>query len=692
MKFFDTDWNMILQWLKVWEKLSPATRRYYLEAKSHAQSVSAEGYGNELPLALSLGLVESVSSGRIKPTKASAPFRSVMFQLAKWPLFDGKPDRQQLNDYLKKHFTADEFDTLNTWNQPGWDSPRRLEGFLAAQKVADWEQPFLSYHERSGGQRLSGWGWGVEEERSPKTAWFANKATVETAKHLLRLGLESKRPWALQALLGELPEQLRPAVDPALKACLRHGLLFAALDKASFELLIGVCPFTLHMANRLAPVPPAVQKCTGVLGVPFHIEDMTQVLVLAASDECLLNRNDERQFFKSVETRLREDFVALPQWLTGADFHMRLNAATAHLLQLRFVTDTYQKEAKRQLKATPAGRRWLGQSLPDRIREILFESQRLWKDEDWEDEEVSSEDYYSDPYDTADLDDYEDEDEPGLDSGKKGSSGKPNLLAWQKSVWRQAPVEECVSLSDFLDYHARVSATDSGAVRGRAHDDELTQEELRRERLENFFWRALVPCGCVEAAGQGPQDLRFRLSSAGQYLVGLKRSIPCGPANADARVVVQPNFEIVFLGPDLGAEVAMAAFAERCGRNAGTLFRLTRAKMILAASRGVTAEGALAALGKFSSKPVPENVAAEVKAWFASCRSLTIRHSTLLQTPDEETALRTRQLLGASCGQLSPTLLEWPDQQLPSKLITKLRESGVFLETDSPKTPGQPGG
>jgi hypothetical protein len=142
--------------------------------------------------------------------------------------------------------------------------------------------------------------------------------------------------------------------------------------------------------------------------------------------------------------------------------------------------------------------------------------------------------------------------------------------------------------------------------------------------------------------------------------------------------VVQPNFEIVFLGPDLAAEVALAPFAERCGRNVGTLFRLTRPRTILAASRGATAEAVLSTLAKCSSGPVPQNVVEEVKTWFGACRSLAVRHSTLLQASDAESALKAKQLLGPECGQLSATLLEWPEPALPPKLVNKLREQGLF--------------
>lgn len=95
-------WNSFLGWLEVWEQLSPAARRHYLEAPSHAATASpGRGCGDDLELALNLGLVERISNGRIKPTRASVPFRSLMVQLIKWPLFERKPDRAQFTDYLR---------------------------------------------------------------------------------------------------------------------------------------------------------------------------------------------------------------------------------------------------------------------------------------------------------------------------------------------------------------------------------------------------------------------------------------------------------------------------------------------------------------------------------------------------------------------------------------------------------------
>ena len=249
-----------------------------------------------------------------------------------------------------------------------------------------------------------------------------------------------------------------------------------------------------------------------------------------------------------------------------------------------------------------------------------------------------------------------------------------------------------MALTAFLDYHARLShplvnpvVPDSGRPRstsrfggwGRPFRAE-TIEEVCREVLETFFWQRLVPLGCVETTAREDGQIWFRLSSAGKYLFGQTAELAYGEPSADAAIVIQPNFDIVFLHPNLNAEVELSPLAERTGRHVGTLFRMTRRKAILAAAQGTTAEAMLATLAKHSSKPVPANVAEEIRSWFAVCRPLVTRRSFLIEAGDRETALRVQRLLGPRCVVLKDTLLEWRGTGLDPKLRRKLIEQGLF--------------
>jgi hypothetical protein len=184
----------------------------------------------------------------------------------------------------------------------------------------------------------------------------------------------------------------------------------------------------------------------------------------------------------------------------------------------------------------------------------------------------------------------------------------------------------------------------------------------------------------VETTAREDGQVWFCLSTAGKYLFGQTAELVYGAPNADAAIVIQPNFDIVFLHPNLNAEVELSPLAERVGRHVGTLFRLTRRKAILAAAQGTTAEAMLATLAKHSSKPVPANVAEEIRSWFAVCRPLVTRRSVLIEAGDRETALRVQRLLGPRCAVLKDTLLEWRGTGLDPKLRRKLIEQGLFLD------------
>jgi hypothetical protein len=184
----------------------------------------------------------------------------------------------------------------------------------------------------------------------------------------------------------------------------------------------------------------------------------------------------------------------------------------------------------------------------------------------------------------------------------------------------------------------------------------------------------------VETTAREDGQIWFRLSSAGKYLFGQTAELAYGESNAEAAIVIQPNFDIVFLHPNLNAEVELSPLAERAGRHVGTLFRLTRRKAILAAAQGTTAEAMLATLAKHSSKPVPANVTEEIRSWFAVCRPLVTRRSVLIEAGDRETALRVQRLLGPRCVVLKDTLLEWRGTGLDPKLRRKLIEQGLFLD------------
>ena len=126
------------------------------------------------------------------------------------------------------------------------------------------------------------------------------------------------------------------------------------------------------------------------------------------------------------------------------------------------------------------------------------------------------------------------------------------------------------------------------------------------------------------------------------------------------------------------AEAAISRFAGRRGTGLGTLFRITRRSVLAAAASGLTAEQALATLGRLASRGVPDNVRREIAGWFAQTRRITLRPAVLLHCPDAETAGRVLAAGGKNVAPLTDTVVELQEPEMAGTLVRKLREMGVF--------------
>jgi hypothetical protein len=86
-------------------------------------------------------------------------------------------------------------------------------------------------------------------------------------------------------------------------------------------------------------------------------------------------------------------------------------------------------------------------------------------------------------------------------------------------------------------------------------------------------------------------------------------------APAEGPLVVQPNFEIVFLAPAPGVEAELGRFCDRVGRGVGVLFRISRQSLQKAGAAGIDAGQVIALLARKSRSPLPSNVVHEIRGW-----------------------------------------------------------------------------
>jgi hypothetical protein len=165
-------------------------------------------------------------------------------------------------------------------------------------------------------------------------------------------------------------------------------------------------------------------------------------------------------------------------------------------------------------------------------------------------------------------------------------------------------------------------------------------------------------------------------------LLGLAEDFDYGhDHDAQGQLVVQPNFDIVFLSSSPLAEAALARFAERKGRGVGALFAITKKSVHSAAGSGMTATAVLETLERLSAKPIPANVAREIAGWFNQCRRITVRSAVLIHCPDADTAARVVTASGKQAVALTDTVVELTDARAKNVLLRKLHGLGIFAES-----------
>jgi hypothetical protein len=171
------------------------------------------------------------------------------------------------------------------------------------------------------------------------------------------------------------------------------------------------------------------------------------------------------------------------------------------------------------------------------------------------------------------------------------------------------------------------------------------------------------------------------LTDIGRYLLGLADDFDYGPDHdGQGAVVVQPNFDVVFLAPSPLAEATIGRFAERRAKGVGTLLRIAKKAILAAAVSGMTADQVLETLRRLSSKPIPANVAREIHGWFNQCRRIMVRPAVLIRCPDHETATRVIGVLGDRVVPISETVLELRGPDAKSEVLRKLQSQGIFVD------------
>jgi hypothetical protein len=658
MKLTARDLCDFLSILPHYDRLSVYERRTLASIERSPQSCSAIVLGNTLPKLIAAGfLLPASPNGRCAIEPSRQEFMHTLRVLREHPVFHS-PGESTFDGYMDEHFTADEREAL----RHGANVERRERNRILYRQVtsAGWVEEFLSAKDTA---------W--EGSYLPRGAptMFTGPEVLSIAQNMVRWLMAHGGRVVLRDLpaLAPTPELL----SAALLAAMRYALLFISIDPDSMDAALGVWPDIMIEKALEGVQRPRNVSPSETFAPLFLVEDLTALLVACANEPLPLRANDCQLFAKTVRA-VAATLRPLPEWVDDAfdmDPETRLHTTFSYVYTFHLVEEGYPQT---HLAVNARGREWLGLPMGDRLRVlidgVLDRQQSVAAFHDFAGAQIGRTPRFH------------------MSTSMKSPPDIPAAILQQfQSLPGDGffPLEEIMAFSQTANPLVEISRKDrfvhfGVTYGGTQHHDAGTLQKLWSEMVHGFLRARLLPLGGVRV-GKGKEGVSIAITPVGRYYLGQSKQWEWS-VTTDSQVIVQPNFEVTFLGEAAVAEAEIGRFAERRGRQIGALFQITKKSIFAAAAAGMTAEAVLETLERLCTREVPGNVRREIQGWFAQCRKVSFESVMLIRCPDRETALRVLGLAKGSATALNDTVLEYrePGNQRPW-LIKKLKEMGVLV-------------
>ncbi len=223
-------------------------------------------------------------------------------------------------------------------------------------------------------------------------------------------------------------------------------------------------------------------------------------------------------------------------------------------------------------------------------------------------------------------------------------------------------------------------------IYGRREDILRRLEAWEARFVEGCLTGFLHQIGLVELGYDGDQLRAFRLTALGCALLGREgapRAAEAGEAYGAGRVVIQPSFQVLAVGPvglHVLARLDLCAEREQAGRGAFS-YRLSRASLYRAQQLGMDAAAVIAFLEQTAAVELPQNVRRSLEEWGAHHERIVFRSGvSLLQaaTPELLRELSERPETGPFLARPVAHQVALVAQDGPAGLIAALVERGLF--------------
>ena len=680
MRLHHLDWNRVFAVLPQWEALPAHLRRGWLELQPAAFYTVTDS--DEVRTLIDGGWLAAVVGKRVVGERYEVPHprryaHRVFRAFSSVSLFEnyGRGEQGLLVDYLSAHYSPREVAALG--RRRARTDRHKLAAAIASE---EWLQHFLRWESARGG------------DHGPEQRWrHTAPATVDVARQLVALVIRIGAPISVAEWVDRADGTSRSELAPGLAFACQEALLQVSLD-ADARPFVGVwrSPGSpVVAAGRPAPAP-AFEAAEPLLCRPLLIDDMVTLLVESTAAPPRL-KADQSALFARASEAIGAALTALPAWIDASSgplaSDMRLDHAVFAARRLGLAALEGQGGKDLCLVVTTRGRRWLSLGAKERLRRVLdMLRHAAGGDSPQSPDEMNPYLYVPDAYDPADLElglNYLPYD-PGVDYPWHHLDHRTAVTEAFRSVAGAAAVD----LTDFVQRQCR-ERNPMTTVAVLLYGTPQKVEQPWQSALLTFFYRRLVALGAVKLGRLVGGNLGFQLTPVGRYLLGETDQLEFTAAEESGEVLVQPNFEIVFLAPSVDAQIRARSYAEPTPalegpESVGTLFALGRESVQRAVMAGENADHIIASLRKLSKHALPNNVERQVAAWAAEVRWIDVRPALVVDCGDAETAARVLAVVGNGGRQLSASAVEVLNaKKLTPALRKKLVAGSIFVRESS---------
>ena len=687
MKILEWNWLELFAQLPDWEALSDNRRQLLIDI--------SRGSGGSYRTKQTAGMADLIDRGWLQPALTTHEPRLIVPQPRRFLLralralddvrYSGQSaihDRRRSNDvlsnYLLHHYTMQEIAALSRR-----DADSRRDQLAVEMHEVDWLRQFLE--------------WQGEPGSGPPPLVFhhydrwrqARPAAVATARKLIETVAQRGAPTALTELVEAADRGgHRAALAAGLAFACGEALLLTSVD-ATMLPFIGVWLPALERLHRGRTAAPESARFSGeeVVCRTLLLEDLATLLIEAIVEPPRLKAGGGALYARA-RTALGARLAVLPAWVGRAGTRLsnetRILRATSFAQLLELAEARVGPGNNRRLMVTDRGQRWLLLDAKHRLQRILDSLRRDALERPryaYDEEEV----YLSYVPLLRELDE--------IWYDRRVDAGVTDAF---RTVGRDAILD----LEAFIRFHCEernpLLEDDPGTLRYGGRD---RAERIWGAILTAFFYERLISLGGAALGPLAGGAVGFRLTDIGRYLLGEVDDFTLDAPAKTGAAIVQPNFEIVFLGPSPIDQVRARSFAAPTpalkGPDAvGTLFVITRESVHRAVMAGHAAKQIVATAGDLSQQPLPPNVQRQIEDWAAGVRRVDMRPAVVLDCHDAETALRVLGALGKHGRRLSDSAVELVGRsELPAAVRRKLVAQGVFVRStgELPRAAGRDG-